>query len=106
MTPEDRYADLAEAFADDPAVAGPIPGSGFGSSALKVHGRIFAMLPEDRLVVKLPRARVDELRSSGEGEAFRSGSRVMKEWVVVTSTDRWVQLALEARAFVGGSSDA
>jgi hypothetical protein len=102
MTPEDRYAELAETFAADPAVTLPGPGSSFGSSALKVHGKIFAMLMDDHLVVKVPRARVEQLLSSGEGVPFRSGGRVMKEWVTLTSQDQWAPLTFEARAFVGG----
>jgi hypothetical protein len=38
-----------------------LDGKGFGSSALKVEGRIFAMLTSrSEFVVKLPRERVDE----------------------------------------------
>jgi hypothetical protein len=36
-------------------------------------GKVFASLVEDRLLVKLPAARVDELIASGAGERFRSG---------------------------------
>lgn len=104
MTAEERYAELAGTFAADDAVTLPAPGRGFGSGALKVHGRIFAMLRDDRLVVKLSRARVEAMLSSGEGEPFGSGGRVMKEWVTLASQDRWPPLAAEARAFVGGGS--
>jgi hypothetical protein len=87
---------------DDPDVS---TGTGFGSApGLRVRGRIFVMLIDDRLIVKLPRARVDELVSSGDGERFEPGhGRVMKEWVAVSpeSAVDWIELATDAVAFVG-----
>jgi hypothetical protein len=58
---------------------------GFGSGALKVNGRIFAMMSsKGQFVVKLPKQRVDELVSKTKGELFApSQGRVMKEWVVI-----------------------
>src|SRR5579864_5479466 len=58
---------------------------GFGSGALKVNGKIFAMMDSrERFVVKLPQARVDELVTSGKGERWEPGpGRLMKEWVAV-----------------------
>ena len=76
----------------------------FGSSGLKVDGKIFAMAVKGRLVVKLPRERVQELIESGEAEPFDPGhGRVMKEWVAVPPTDAqgWAGLAEEAFSFVG-----
>lgn len=84
----------------------PGAGKAFGASTLKVHGKIFAMLVDDRLVVKLPRTRVEALLSSGEGDPFRSGGRVMTQWVTLKSQGQWVPMASEARAFVGGTSSA
>lgn len=63
-TPEERFAALVEEFLSNPDVTPPggIEGKkGFGSSELKVHGKMFAMLSQGRLVVKLPKARVDAL---------------------------------------------
>ena len=83
-------------------------GTGFGSApGLRVSGKIFAMLVHDALVVKLPRARVDELVSSGIGERFDPGhGRIMKEWVAVSaeSAADWIELATDALAFVGRRS--
>jgi hypothetical protein len=76
---------------------------GFGSGALKVNSKIFAMMSsKDEFVVKLPTGRVDELVASGKGKPFDPGhGRVMKEWVVVrTGTKNWVELAGEACEFV------
>ncbi len=79
---------------------------GFGSGALKVKGRIFAMISsKGYLVLKLPKERVDSLVAAGEGENFDPGhGRIMKEWVVVTSDAAlWVELAREARQFADGA---
>jgi hypothetical protein len=78
-------------------------GRGFGSSALKVNGKIFAMLNAGRLVVKLPRGRVHDLVANDVGEPFDTGGgRVMKEWVALkpSSEAEWLAAAREARDFV------
>jgi hypothetical protein len=81
-------------------------GTGFGSSpGLRVHGRIFAMLSGDALVVKLPRDHVDQLVASGIATRFDPGhGRVMKEWLTVSvdHADDWEQLCDEALAYVSG----
>jgi len=103
---ETRYARLTQAFLGRPNVSQE--GKGFGSSALKVDGHIFAMLSSrSEFVVKLPRKRVDELVSSGDGLAFDGGKgRPMKEWLVIppTSSLDWTSVTEEALAFVGGAS--
>jgi len=76
---------------------------GFGSGALKVNGRIFAMLASNGdFVVKLPKARVDELVAAGDGERFEPGpGRVMKEWLAFAGPPtRWRDLAREGYDFV------
>lgn len=79
-------------------------GKGFGSQALKVKGKIFAMLSGEKLVVKLPAARVAALVAAGEGEQFepRRNGRLMKEWLVLNSNSNldWYSLANEAKEFV------
>jgi hypothetical protein len=56
----------------------------------------------DGIVVKLPRARVDELIAGGEGASFAPAGKVFKEWVLVEShdEDRWTELLRESVAFV------
>ncbi len=96
------FARVVAAFAQDRRVT--YGGRGFGSSALKVGGKIFAMLAsKGRFVVKLPKERVDELVRLGAGERFDPGrGRLMTEWVVLGgATELWVQAAQEARRFVG-----
>ncbi|HYO79593.1 MAG TPA: TfoX/Sxy family protein, partial [Thermoanaerobaculia bacterium] len=94
-----RFAPVVEAFAND---AGVTRGKMMSAYGLKVRGKIFAMLMRDSLVVKLPKARVDELVAAGHGTRFepRAG-RAMKEWLVAQlPPTKWVDLAREAYAFV------
>lgn len=80
------------------------PKKGFGSSALKIDNRIFAMLSSKReFVVKLPAHRVDALIAAGMGKRFDAGrDRPMKEWLAVGPAyeARWLPLAREAMEFV------
>ena len=105
MTPDERFVALVTEFAGRPGISVPEPGRhGFGSSALRVNGSIFAMLVGGRLVVKLPRHRVDALIGSGAGGGFDAGKgRPMKEWLTVAGDEEetWRALAIEAIDFVG-----
>jgi hypothetical protein len=81
------------------------PQRAFGSTSLKTEGRIFAMLVGDRLVVKLPAARVSALVDEGVGERFDPGhGRIQKEWLAVSGEDvgTWRALVTEAEGFVAG----
>jgi TfoX/Sxy family transcriptional regulator of competence genes len=109
MAGEERFAALVEAMLGRPGTTHGSDGSGpqraFGSTSLKTHGKIFAMLVNGRLVVKLDRRRVDALVASGEGQRFDPGhGRLMKEWLAIESRsdDVWLSLATEAEAFVAG----
>lgn len=106
-----RFAVVINAFAADPKLASVIdayaagkkePGRKFGSNGLKVNGKLFAMVTKGRLVVKLPKERVDALVASRAGENFDPGhGRKMKEWISITSSRlSWVDLAREAHDFV------
>ncbi len=77
------FESLGEALSDrDGVTVGA--GRGFGSGALKVDGRIFAMLSQGRLVLRLPAPRVAELIAIGRGGVFDAGKgRPMKEWVTL-----------------------
>jgi hypothetical protein len=95
---------VVNAFADDRQVSLPGTGKGFGSGALKVNGKIFAMISsKGEFVVKLSEERVSELVAAGKGSRFDPGrGRVMKEWMVVTSDHAfWIPLAKEARKLLG-----
>lgn len=93
-----RFAPVVDAFAADPAVTA---GRMMASFGLKVNDKIFAMVVRGRLVVKLPKTRVDEMVGGGVGEHFETGQgRRMKEWIAVTGDTGWVDLAGEAYGFV------
>ena len=102
---EERFAQIVAALAGSDDVEPPIEGGRrFGANALKVRGKIFAMLVRGEFVVKLPRERVAALVASGEGRHFATGGRVMREWIVVADVagGRWRTLAEEACAAVRG----
>jgi len=102
LRPPPELMPLIDAFAADPDVT---VGPAMSSLCLKVRGRIFAMVNRGRLVVKLPKQKVDLLEALGEGERFdRGAGPPMKEWVAVPPEKRegWLALARQARAFVGG----
>jgi hypothetical protein len=102
--PDPRFAPVIEAFADDERV---IRKRMFSTeNTLTVNGKIFAMLVKGKLVVKLPKARVDEIVREGDGVHFDPGhGRLMKEWVTVeTDDDAWIGLAQESHRFVGQAS--
>lgn len=102
-----HIARLTETYCQRPNVS---TGNGFGSGAgLRVRGKIFALLSrEGALVLKLPRARVDELVAAGCGTRFdpRRDGRLMREWVVLPPEQAalWDTCVEEAYAFV--STDA
>ena len=108
ITPEERFATIVEELLSNPDVTPPsdVPQSKkkFGSSGLRIHNKIFAMLVKGKLVVKLPKPRVDALIASGDGDRFdpRHDGRLMMEWVSVepTSEGEWLTLAREAMEFV------
>ena len=82
-------------------------GKMFGSVALKVRGKVFSMCVKDKLVVKLPAARVKQLIDRGLAAPFDPGhGRVMKEWVSIASGAEidWVKVSNEAKAFVAQSA--
>jgi hypothetical protein len=78
---------------------------GFSHGGLLVHGKIFAILRRDALLLKLPETRVSNLIANGDGGVFDAGKgRPMKEWVIIPfhSSADWLRLAGEARSFVAG----
>ena len=70
LSPVVRFEDLLGEFSDIDGVTLPHGGSGFGRSALRYRGKIFAMFVRGALVVKLPGQRVDELITAGHGARF------------------------------------
>lgn len=78
-----------------------------GFPCLRYNGAFFASIEHkgDGLVVKLPRERVSECVSVGDGEPFAPAKRVFKEWLRVPYANRalWNDLIGEAYAFAGGA---
>jgi hypothetical protein len=104
MSPEDRFDALVADLTRIDGVSPPAGGRRFGAQALRRDGRIFAMLTGGCLVVKLPRARVEELVGQGSGTRFDAGRGTpMKEWFVLSEGAGigWNTLVREALEFAG-----
>jgi len=98
-----RFGPVVAAFKKERDVT--YGGKGFGSSGLKVNGKLFAMISsKGKFVAKLPKARVTELVEQGKGEYFDPGhGRLMKEWISLDAApSSWVTFAKEALRFVRG----
>jgi hypothetical protein len=112
---EDRFEDVLRALANDRKLAAIAKAfreqqtrgasNKFGSNALKVNGKIFAMLVRGRLVVKLSKDRAGDLVKSGDGAHFDPGhGRLMKQWIVIENDAlSWIDLVREAHAFTAGT---
>jgi hypothetical protein len=105
------FARLAATISKDPRVDAPglARAKAFGSKGLKVARKMFAFGSKGRLVLKLPRERVDELVSSGKGVRFEpSPGRAMKEWLALEQDERsdWIRLAREALDFAAPGAGA
>jgi hypothetical protein len=101
-TPEMRFEDLVSEFSDTDGVTLPHGGGGFGRSALRYRGKIFAMFVRGDLVVKLPAPRVDDLAAAGHGERFDANKGTpMREWFAAHPDCplTWSALAREALDF-------
>jgi hypothetical protein len=102
VTAETQFEVAVERFSGDPRVTS---GTGFGASpGRRVDGRIFAMLVQGQLVVKLPGSRVAELVETGVARWFDAGKgRPMREWASISLSDvrLWPRLVAEGYEFVG-----
>ena len=95
------FKRIAPAALEDPAVT---EGTGFGATpGLRYKRKIFAMLGDGGLVVKLPKQRVDELVTGGIARRFdpRRDGRTMKEWATIGEEHgrRWRALVAEALTY-------
>ena len=90
---------LARDFVDE--------GSLMGFPCVRVNGDFFCTCDHrtGHLIVKLPKARVQELVEQGVSEPFAPAGRVFKEWTLVQERDAqtWTDLMGEAFDFVGGA---
>jgi hypothetical protein len=111
-----RFEDLVTEFNDVDGVTPPRGGAGFGRSALRYRGRIFAMHVRGALVVKLPADRVAALVAAGHGAHFDANKGTpMREWFAanpdsapdsaLNPATSWSDLAAEALAFARSESN-
>ena len=102
----ERFEDLVDELIGTEGVTPPRGGSGFGRSALRFQGKIFAMYVRGRLVVKLPAGRVTALIAAGEGVHFDANKGTpMREWLSLDPDSGlpWLPLATEALDFARSS---
>ena len=96
MDVHERWSELVAALAQEPDVDPP-GGRGFGARTVRCAGSIAALLAGDRLVLKLPRARVAALLTDGIGEPWDAGKgSPLAEWVALPISADWERLASEA----------
>src|SRR5690242_694628 len=98
----ERFEDLVDQMVGTEGVTPPRGGSGFGRSALRFQGKIFAMHVRGALVLKLPAERVEALVRAGEGVHFDANKGTpMREWLSLDpgSVLPWLPLATEALDF-------
>ena len=96
---QERFTDLVDELVGVDGVTPPHGGSGFGRSALRFQGKIFAMYVRGALVLKLPAGRVEALVRAGEGVHFDANKGTpMREWLSLEprSALPWLPLATEA----------
>jgi hypothetical protein len=99
---QERFEELVDQLVSTEGVTPPRGGSGFGRSALRFQGRIFAMHVRGALVLKLPAERVEALVRAGAGVHFDANKGTpMREWLSLDpgSGLPWLPLATEALDF-------
>lgn len=102
LRPAERYEDLVDDLAGQDGVTPPQGGAGFGRSAIRFNGKIFAMFVRGQLVLKLPEERIDDLIAAGHGARFDANKGTpMREWLSIGpgSEEPWLPLAQEALSF-------
>ena len=95
MTSEEFWLNVKEHFLKLPEVQKQ-------GESLKIRRKMFAMFSKGNYVVKLPKERVEELISSGEGLPYDPGNgKIMKEWVIIPEkyVNNWIAYASEAKQF-------
>ena len=79
-------------------------GAMFGSTGLRVRGKVFALATFDGdLMVKVPAARAAELAAAGAATPVSMAGRTMREWVAMplaAGPSAWRALIDEAHAYV------
>ena len=92
-----RFEELVAASTGGPVSSGIM----FGGRGLRTGKRFFAVWWGDRLIVKLPENRIEELTVAGHGREFvPDGRRPMKSWAELDDSADWTAVCTEARAYV------
>ncbi|MCQ1950421.1 hypothetical protein NNX28_10805 [Arthrobacter sp. zg-Y859] len=108
MRPSQEALDLLYAIGDE-LQDGPLTvGTMFRSPGLRTGSKIVAFLGSgDYLIVKLPKARAQELIAAGAAGPVTMGKRTMREWVEVPAAAdpgatalQWTALTREALEYV------
>ncbi|HEY0260142.1 MAG TPA: hypothetical protein VGC18_09860 [Lacisediminihabitans sp.] len=90
----EAFENLALSLRDEDGVT-------FEPSGLVVHGKLFAFLQGERLVVELPESRSRDLVTRGVAATFVSEGHPSRKWVSVADVQLWDELARESHEFVG-----
>jgi TfoX/Sxy family transcriptional regulator of competence genes len=97
------FSEISKTFLRSPNVT---TAKMFGGTALKASNKVFACSYKGKLVLKLPREKVDDLVAAGGAVHFDSGTgRPAKEWVAIDPSrgKAWLGLARDAKKFVTSS---
>lgn len=96
----DLYDELTDDLLYDPAIG---RATMMGYPCVRLAGRFLASYDDKArcLVVKLPRERVTELVTNGDGDSFAPAGKVFREWVSIPAVDRelWQTLLTDAVDF-------
>ena len=95
MSTQEHWAKIKEKFLklDDVQKQG---------EALKIKRKMFVILNQNDITVKLPKNRVAELLASGEGLPYDPGNgKIMKEWVTIPlkTSKKWMAFVKEGMKF-------
>ena len=101
---DELFGEIIQVFLSDQKVS---QSKMFGSPGLKIKGKVFAFLMKDKLILKLPKEKVDELVAAKKGKHFGhmfapNNWKPMKEWIEVILNDEraCLKLTQEAKDFV------
>ena len=95
MTFKEQWSNLKEHFLAKDEVQNQ-------GESLKIRKKMFAFYGKGKLVVKLPKERVEELLNSKQGLPYDPGNgKIMKEWVKIPEerSEKWKDYILEAKQF-------
>jgi TfoX/Sxy family transcriptional regulator of competence genes len=100
---DNLFSHISKTFLKSPNVT---TAKMFGGTALKTSNKVFACFYKGKLVLKLPKEKVDDLVAAGGAVHFDSGTgRPAKEWVAIDPSrgKEWLGLTSDAKKFVASS---